>query len=342
MVFPFTVDFDAQCAPDRVARTGWRMNRVVRSWVPLVAALWSVLGSIFPLASQDVVDEATSLRRDASDPPPRLAPAVPFESRELDLLVVERGGPAAGERPLEIVRYGQRGSLRRPVALDLPVEGQAIVLEEWDWLRLTDRALAVIDSGDYGQWLHLDPGTQGLVLSERRFELFRGALHWLGESEDVVRSTVTSGDLTVTGRGRAWIRRNGTEVEVAVERGRFEIERGATLVAVASAGQERTVAVDGAFAAVERGGVDLFSERREALIGELDAALLALLADGTLDGDTLVRLWEAVLRFGPVFASAEAMRAAWVSTPEVARSDIGEALRLLRAYGFHPPPAAGM
>ncbi|MCG8479909.1 MAG: hypothetical protein MI724_12495 [Spirochaetales bacterium] len=318
------------------------MSRVMHL-LALLFAMWRIaLGPVVPLASQDAADGAASVRRDASDPPPRLAPSVPFESRELALLVVERGGSGAGERPLEVVRYGLGGSLRRPVALDLPVEGRSIVLEAWDWLRLTDRALALIDPADYDQWLHLEPGTQGLVLSEGRFELFRGAVHWLGENEDVIRSEVTSGDLIVTGRGRAWIRRRGTDVELTVERGRFEIERGDTLIAVASAGQERIVAVDDAFAVAERGGAGLFTERRDRLVRELDAALLALLADGTLDGNTLVRLWEAVLRFGPVFAAAEAMRAPWVTGPEVARSDIGEALRLLGAYDFRPPPAAGM
>ena len=317
------------------------MDRIMR-FLALLAATWlGVFGSVHHLAAQEA-DETSSGRRGVSEPPPRLAPTIPFEPRELALLVVERGGPGTGERPLEVVRYGRGGSLRRPVTLDLPVEGRSIVLEAWDWLRLTDRALALIDPAEYDRWLHLEPGTQGLVLSERRFELFLGAVRWLGENEGAVRSEVTSGDLTVRGRGRARIRRRGTDIELTVERGRFEIERGDTLVAVASAGQERIVAVDVAFAVAERGGAELFTERRDRLHRELDAALSALLADGILDGNTLVRLWEAVLRFGPVFASAEAMRATWVDAPEVARSDIGEALRLLGAYDFRPPPAAGM
>ena len=303
--------------------------------IPFVALWVSVWGPLHAVASQEAAvtgDESARL----------LAPAVPFESRELPLLAVEREGRLSGERPLEVIRYGQRGSLRRPVALDLPVVGQAVVLEAWDWLRATDRALALIESAEYVQWILLDPDTQGVILSDRRFELFRGTVRWSGEDEAFTRSVVTVGDLTVTGRGRARIRHDGYRIELIVERGRFEITRGDTLIAVASAGQERYVEFDAAFAMIGPGDVEAFAERRAALGGALDDALMALLADGMLDGDTLARLWEATLRFGPVFASVEADRAAWVSTPEVVRADIGEALRLLRAYDFRPPPAAGM
>jgi hypothetical protein len=265
-----------------------------------------------------------------------LAPPVPAPRNELDLLLNAPESTTPPGSDLEVIRYGHGGSVLRPAALDLPGEITAITLHRWDWLHLEGRDLEIALRNPYRRWLRMHAGTQGVIVSADRIELFGGALDWLDEEVSADSRTVSSGPVVVGGRGTARIIRDPRELTVVVGTGRFEVEHEGRLVAVLGPGQH------GAFATVRDASDPDLDQTLSELRSALDGALERLLSEGTVTGDDVATLWEGVVRIGPAYFAAERGRDPTVPPPDAIRREVGEALRLLGAYRFEPPPQSGM
>jgi hypothetical protein len=74
----------------------------------------------------------------------------------------------------------------------------------------------------------------------------------------------------------------------------------------------------------------------------LNTALEQLLSQESLAGEDAAALWEAIVRTGPAYFAAHRSRDPSVPAPDAIRREIGEALRLIGAYPFEPPPESGM
>jgi hypothetical protein len=289
---------------------------------------------------------AQDLHRNGSMPTedfPSLAPPVPAPTRQLDLLVSAPESVAPPGSDLEVIRYGHGGSVLRPAALDLPGEISAISLHRWDWLHLDGRDLEIALRAPYRRWLRMHAGSQGIIVSADRLELLGGTVDWLDETVDADFRSVSSGPVAVVGRGTARIIRDSGEVTVAVGVGRFEIERAGRLVAVLGPGQRGTfptVEVSSDSGTAE--GVPDLESTLPGLRSALNTALEQLLSQESLAGEDAAALWEAIVRTGPAYFAAHRSRDPSVPAPDAIRREIGEALRLIGAYPFEPPPESGM
>lgn len=274
-----------------------------------------------------------------------LVPVLPAGRSELPLAlsVPDTADLAAGD--LEVYRLGQAGTLARPRSLDLPQRVTAFQPEAWDWLRPRNAAVDIAGLDPYRIWVRADHGSHVVLIAADHLELVHGELLWLDAGEDAMRRHVSAGPLTLRGRGEARMLRGNGELLVEIVRGRFELERDGELLLVLGAGQERRIVLDAGWPAGPRAA----ALERFRLLREVHAELLLSLVhvQGATpapvpDGDSLARLWERTVAVLPLYAYAEARRVAWLPAPDVRRREIGEALRILAAFSFAPPPRIGM
>jgi hypothetical protein len=286
----------------------------------------------------------------------RVAPLIPAREEPLDLFVREIGGGERSGTTPWILRYGARGSLQRPGVLDIPPAGRAFVLHTYDIVAPTRGVVEVRRLPDYRSWMEFSPGTLAVPVSEDRFELLYGRASWNAERHGMEDLRLTAGILTIRGRGQMRIERPVHPedlLHLEVVRGRFEVFRGERIVAVLGAGQTRTLAPaqeDRDSSGEQRGhslpgpserdGDDPFLERfnreRDLLEQRLHEATL-LLFGGPLTGDTLTGLWDAVLRFGPLYGFAEANAQPGIVNPDLALHALGDTLRLLASFAWEAP-----
>ncbi|SIQ26353.1 hypothetical protein SAMN05920897_10645 [Alkalispirochaeta americana] len=267
-------------------------------------------------------------------PPPFRAPRVPARQETLDLFVRElQGGSLRGET-VRVVRYGQAGTLVRPGVLELPRQGRAFSLQPYDLVAPVGRTLEIRRLPGYQGLLEASPASMVIVVSETRFELLHGRVRWIDDQGQEL--LLSLGETLLSGRGEVEVERNasgGDSLRIKVLRGRFELQRGAELLAVLGSGQERSLDLreDG----VGTAGEDRFTRARENLEQLLEESVLRVYS-GPLTGDALNTLWKAVLAFGPLYAHAEAQGVAEIPHPDEALRSLGEALRLLKAFSFRP------
>lgn len=274
---------------------------------------------------------------------PGLVPAIPARERELDLFTREIGGGSPREPAVRILRYGRRGSLERPGALDIPQVGRAFILHAYDLLAPVGRTVEVRRMPGYRGWLEFEPGAFAIPLEEQRFELVYGGARWQTGNDDTSDLRVTAGPLLVRGRGEARLDRfpggDGTDgLRLRVLRGRFEVLRGDELLAVLAPEQERRFALEGDD---REGPVTDLALARTRISEGLEEATIRL-QKGELPADLQAELWESVLELGPLYAHAEVNALPNVPHPDLLLRFLGEALRLLAAFSFTPPPYTGM
>lgn len=299
----------------------------------------------------------------------RVAPVIPAREEPLNLFVREIGGGDPRGTATWILRYGARGSLQRPGVLNIPPVGRAFVLHAYDIVAPTRRVVEVRRLPDYRSWLEFTPGTLALPVSGERFELLHGHARWNAERHEAEDLRLTAGTLTIRGRGEVRIERNvfpEDTVRLEVLRGRFEIYRDEELTSVLGAGQTRSFTSmpedQNTSEEDRRGGpaaghppaaehrpsaghppateheifLERFNRHREYLEQRLHDATL-LLFGGPLSGETLSVLWNAVLRFGPLYGYAEANTQPGLVNPDLALHALGETLRLLAAFAWEAP-----
>ena len=274
-----------------------------------------------------------------------LVPSLPDGRRGLALALSVSDAGSVTAADLQVYRLGHAGSLSVPRSLDLPEGPTAFQPEGWDWLRARGTAIDLYSLEPYRIWLRIEPDAHLLLIDDAHLELVHGRVGWRDESDTATRRHVSAGPLLVRGRGRAALRRGGGELDIAVERGRFEVERNGELLVVLGAGQERSLTADPGWAADARSAtLERFAALRE-LREDLILTLMATPETNAApvpDGDTLARLWERTVRVLPAYASAEQGQAAWLPAPDLRRREIGESLRMLAAFRFVPPPSVGM
>lgn len=301
----------------------------MRHPVSLVLAVFlASAGGLFapsPLAAQDA----------------RLAPPIPSGSQPVELLLaVPNTQPPVGS-DLEVVRYGQAGRLSRPNALDIPERAQAVQLSAWDWLRPLRRDVELAARNPYRIWLGLHAGMQGVLVSSTHLELFWGTVVWQDTTDSAAERHISAGEVLIRGRGTARITRDVRGVRVVVATGRFEVEAGGRLITVVGSGQEQLLA--DAMNAADRSVVAEQTRSAAERMREVRGDALEILLDGeNLDGNTLSLLWERAVVLGPWYSYAEELRVGGIPHPDLIMRDLGEVLRLLGAFQFSPPPAAGM
>jgi hypothetical protein len=242
---------------------------------------------------------------------------------------------------LEVVRYGQAGRLSRPNALDIPERPQALSLAAWDWVRPHGRSLELAARDPYRIWLALHDGMQGVLVSSEHLELFWGTVEWQDSSDAAMERHVSAGNLLMRGRGSARITRDDRGVSLSVSTGRFEVEDGGRLVAVVGAGQNQLLpsqSMPQDRSAVAQETIRMAERLRTV---RRDALEILLRGEG-LDGNTLSLLWERVIELGPWYSYAEDLRVEEIPHPDLILRDMGEALRIIAAFRFAPPLAAGM
>lgn len=271
-------------------------------------------------------------------------PVLPARERELDLFTREVGGGTPGGGAVRILRYGRRGTPARPDVLDIPQVGRAFILQAYDLLAPTTRTVEIRRLPGYGSWLQAEPGSFAIPLDEDRFELVYGTVRWQTGQEDTSDLGITAGPFLFRGRGEALLRRlpgqDGRDVlHVEILRGRFQVSRGETLLAVLAPGREQRFHLNGE----ERlDSADALAAARRTLAERLAAATLRFYEEGSLPGDVTAELWEAVLELAPRYAHAEVHALPEVANPDLLLRYMGEALRLLAVFSFTPPPYAGM
>lgn len=263
-----------------------------------------------------------------------LAPAIPPRGEAIDAFIA-REVPIAERAgvPVRVVRLGHAGTLERPETLELPDEGgRAFALYRFDWLRANDRDVEIRLRTSFDPVVVLNQAAQVVVVSPGQMELLSGTLEWEYRSGDGTNFAVTAGAVTVRGRGVATLTRDTAGVSLQVVAGRFDVYRDGSVVAVAGAGQRRTFSVP----------VDLsVATARSQLQTELDAALRDLRGD-TVGGERLANLWELTTVNGALYAPLEDRSDPRIEDPDIFLREIGEALRILAAHRFLPPPAQGM
>ncbi len=265
-----------------------------------------------------------------------VAPPIPARLQELDLFVREAEGGRGTVEPIRILRYGHRGSLEYPGALDIPGVGRAFVLHTYDLVAPRSRAVEVRRLPEYRGWLQFAPGAYAIPLGQKRFELAVGVVYWRTGDDDTRDLVVSAGPVAVRGRGELRIERsgaNGATLDLVVERGRFEVLRGGDLETVIAAGQSRRFSLDDRSVPATA-----FAGRRSDL-ERLLAELAITLHDGTPSGEVLLQLWELVRDLVPRFALGEINASPGVDRPDLFLRSLGEALRLLAAYSFVVPEA---
>ena len=264
-----------------------------------------------------------------------LAPAIPAHREEIDAFIA-REVPIA-ERdgvPVRIVRLGHAGTLERPETLELPEEGgRALSLYRFDWMRANDRDVEIRLRNSFAPVVVAQPGAQVVAVSAGQMELLFGTLGWELRSDDGSSFAVTAGPLAVRGRGTATLERDATGLSLAVVAGRFDVYRDQSVVAILGAGQRREFGVPPEFAGA--------SAARSLLQTELDAAIREM-RRGTVGGERLANLWEITTSSGAMYARLEHGSDPQVEDPDIFLREIAEALRILAAHRFFPPPAQGM
>ena len=267
----------------------------------------------------------------------RFAPRLPDRSDPLSLVFVRPDNRPPTGSDVDIVRFGQAGRTARPNALSLPADVTGLELKAWDWIKPRGASVAMVHVEPYREWVRLEDGMHGVIISDTHLEVFHGAVEWRASRRGAADHHISMASFSVSGEGHARIVRDGRSVRIEVRAGRFDVEVNGELSVVLAGGQEREFTLPGG---PERESATLASLER--LHNRLNDVQERLVEGRPLTGDVLASLWEAVVEFGPYYAVAEANRSAWFPHPDVVMRDIGEALRILAAYGFSPPPTAGM
>lgn len=318
------------------------MNRIRRRCISL-AVLVFAFGAT--LSGQD--------QSDTTDFVP-LAPPIPSRRIEVETLILREipFGETVG-RPVRIARLGHGGDLESPRALDLPeAGGRAFTVYPFDWLRVGEREVEIRERGTFRPLLTLAEDAQVYIVSEDQIELLTGELAWLRDDADAPDVTVTADSVAVRGRGRGEISRRDGNLEIVVDRGRFEWYRNGNVAGIVGAGQRREIrlAADGDGGDGDGGNDGVTTEAYEITDGVRGLASLrdALntatrrLHDGALTGEHLATLWEVVRVVGSDYAARETRTDADVVDPDIVFRDIAQALRLLSEHAFSPPPGRGM
>lgn len=268
-------------------------------------------------------------------------PPVPAREESLDLFVREIGGGLPRERSVRIVRYGGRGSPRRPGVLDIPEVGRAFVLQKFDLIAPVGRAVEVRRLPGYRGWLEFYPGSYAVAITQHWFELAYGRAVWRTDADDTQDLQLTAGPLTIRGRGEFLLERGGVGGETVlleVMSGRFEVSRSDQLIAAVGAGQTRRFPTAEPSDPGEE--AQTFSVRFAAYRAQVERGLEEAtfrLIEGPLTGDTLARLWDAAVAFAPFYGYAEANAVPGILNPDLALRSLGETLRLLTAFSYVPP-----
>lgn len=275
------------------------------------------------------------------------APTIPDGFQPVDLFVRERGGASDIDIPLEVLRYGMAGTLERPGTLVLPDVGRSIALARWDWLRPEERPLELIERDSYETFVVLLRASEAILLSETEIYLLWGAAEWRAQDQPSGPApTLYSADYAISGRGRARTVRAVDRITIEVTAGRFEVMRGAQLVAVVGAGQSRSIPLAEPFAGSRQNSAADFENRTIRLEERLSRALAILLESEpgreSLDGETLSQLWESVEETAPELARARETRAGWVVAPDLVERQLGTAVRLLSSFAFEVPARDGL
>ncbi|MDA3947693.1 MAG: hypothetical protein PF508_00575 [Spirochaeta sp.] len=297
---------------------------VIRVIVCIVLGVLSLPGA----GAQEGADASGS----ALDGP--LAPAIPARREVIDafiareVLIAERDGV-----PVRVVRLGHAGTLERPEALELPDEGgRALPLYRFDWLRANERDVEIRLRASFAPVVVVEPAAQVVVVSPGQMELLFGTLEWEYRVGDGTDFAVTAGPVAVRGRGVGTLERDAAGLSLQVAAGRFDVYRDGSVVAVMGAGQQRVFTVP----------TDLsVSAARSQLQTELDAALREM-RRGTVSGERLANLWELTTLSGARYAPLEDSSDPRIEDPDIFLREIAEALRILAAHRFLPPPARGM
>lgn len=325
--------------PREVPRTGRGV------YLAILCLVVSASAGIPVVSAQEPQEQSEQPARSA---PVQVAPAIPAADAPLDLFVREIDGGGAQGGSVRILRYGHRGALERPGVLEIPEVGRAFVLHAYDLIAPVSRTVEVRRMPDYQAWLEIAGGSHAITLSERWVELLYGDVVW--RSVEFARETeqpvLSAGPLIVTGRGRVQVRRinhDRDRLSLIVENGRFEVFREDTLIAVLGAGQARDFSVgtesDGVAANDGEAPVEGFHARYRRERNHLEKVLedsTLRLYHGPLSGDALTSLWEQVLRFGPLYASAESRALPGIPDPDVDMRTLGAAVRILGAFRFQP------
>jgi hypothetical protein len=263
-----------------------------------------------------------------------LAPAIPVvETPIAELLlrevpIAERAGLA-----MRVIRIGEAGTLSEPGVLDLPEEGGfAMRPLPFDWIRTIDRSVEVRQSGSFSRLAVIDEAAQVIVVNRSRLELLTGTVEMTRRDADENPLSVGVGEIEVYGRGRAVIDRDPTHVAISVTSGQFEVYDEGSLVGILAAGNDRRFPIR----------ESSFSDDLSSLRSALSEFVIVLRNGATLDGEFLSGLWSTTRRVATGFAYREESFDPTVHHPDVIRRDIGEALRVLKAFRFGPAEAIGM
>ena len=268
-----------------------------------------------------------------------LAPQIPSYREQLPLFVRELSVVTEPGRSVRIVRYGKAGELEEPGPLDLPLVGRSFSVHAYDLIEAGERAVELRLLESYEAWLELDRRSYAILIDGERAELVYGSIVFFGDPG--YASELSAGAISIYGYGRARIVRDTERIVVAVEEGRYEILTDGRLFAALGPGQERRVEI--AAADRDRSIEQRAQERFDTLIDRLNITLFSEWSTGALDvdGNDLVPLWGALRALSPFYAAAMFESAQWIRYPDIWERRIGEALRVLAAYSFSPPPAHG-
>lgn len=274
---------------------------------------------------------ATSLAYTVAAQAALLAPRLPTGFVETPMVVREVDAFSEARDGVRIVRHGTAGTAVVPEGLPLPGPGRFIALNRFDLVEAGAREVEIRPTAASEPALILRPGAALIVTGDRSVELVHGAVRW-GPGESVA---VSLSETVIVGSGAARIelthRTDGTAgAAVIVTDGRFDVEAGGALRAALRRGQRYDVAlsaptVDAALPALE---------------AALDGALVTLRSGQSVTGASLAVLWETTAQVaGALFRAAD--RRAEVFWPDIVEREIAEALRIIAAHEFVPPPALG-
>lgn len=263
-----------------------------------------------------------------------LAPAIPVVNTPIaELLlretpIAERAGFA-----MRVIRLGEAGTLSEPGVLDLPEEGGlALRPLPFDWIRTIDRSVEVRRRGSFARLAVVREGAQVIIVHRSRLELLTGTVEITRRGADENPLSIGALEIEVYGRGRAVIERTPTNVAISVSSGQFEVYEEGALVSILAAGNDRHFPI----------GESSFADDLSSLRNALSEIVVALRSAPSIDGDTLSRLWSITRRVAAGFARREETYDPTVHDPDVIRRDIGEALRILKAFRYGPAEALGM
>ncbi|MFW6228637.1 MAG: hypothetical protein ACOC2V_04180, partial [Alkalispirochaeta sp.] len=200
-----------------------------------------------------------------------------------------------------------------------------------------DRTVEIRERGTFARIVSLAPEGPVIIVSPGQIELLTGTVRYTRLEAGAPETAVTAGGITIRGRGRGTIERVPDELRVDVTAGRLEVFRDETLLGILGAGQSGRFVVD-----PDRSFDDTtFADGVDGLRGLLSDALVDL-RDDVVTGEHLAAIWEVTRRVASEYAVLEIRTDSSVEAPDVILRDIGEALRILGAHRFVPPPARGM